>query len=1187
MADEIKQTFTIDASQALDALRQLDQGYTSLSGKLDATAKAISSFNRRAGNSGKAFDKAIKSADAYNQTLQTLATGGLTNVANQSQQLSGALKQFGRSSQQSMNAAAKSTQNFVISWETLSRVVMTQFIVRAMSQFRDAVSAATEEAIDFQRQVALITTIASDTGFDQIATSVRNISDSFNLPLLDTAKGVYQALSNQVGNFADSLRFTEEAAKFARSTNSSLADSVDLLSGALRSYGLNVEDTGRVAGIFFTAIDKGRVTADQLANAFGRVGPGAEAIGISLEELAAAAATISDKGIATAETLTQFRGIITALTKPTDAMKERLRELGFSSTEAAIATLRLDGVLDALAGTTDGSQAAFAKLFPNIRGIGGATALTGDNLKTFADNIREAQANGEEFANSKFLLATATDGEVLTKAINQIKNAFTIELGQALVKTGADLLGTKGSVEAITQVIKIMAQTIPALTGAAIALAGALGTVKIATLALASPVNLVVTALAALAVAIPASLNAIKDARTKNALKGITGLEEANAAEFESFTSTQNNILNLQKKIDQELVAGAFTKITEINKAYLKDVDNAKNANDAVVANTEASLDKILSARTKFVSAIESAITESQQQVKDSVARIADLRIKQDDRQFDTKTKDFDDAQKVFALNQRAAQIASKATADLKAAFASGDDDARNRALGQFQRADAAAAEAQSIGERAGNRVLEAQSAKQLESITNQQIRAEEEINRLQAQRQKALASERDRQEGIVKQLREQTKLVLDNTGQFDKNGQLLDPDELAKRSQARAEGLKKIAELAFSGKDFKAADALGLADFVSTIENDLSQRPIKLVFDVESSIQKVQAEIQKSLGNLDVQLPFLKDAEKLSGRSLRDSPDDIRKGIQDLQTEGSNLRQQRFQRASAELKIEQKRAEVLKGIADLEARLPQREALGPESQPARDATQSAIEQLKSDAAAGDISVANLNLTLNKLKEIDFGSQFGVLKTDADLIQKSFQSTAELAQNLNQLSATPQIDEARLAAIENVLNKVGETDFTAVSNLGTGLSNAVEPSSFVATNATTTATAYERAAAAIQSVQGATLPVIPSSTLPEGNQFGRVRYFADGGMARGVDTIPAMLRAGETVINPKSSSRFFSQLQAINAGQNPVFRQDGGTVNNTNVGDIHIHGATNPKASGKAVVDQINRLKRRGAAQIR
>ena len=93
-------------------------------------------------------------------------------------------------------------------------------------------------------------------------------------------------------------------------------------------------------------------------------------------------------------------------------------------------------------------------------------------------------------------------------------------------------------------------------------------------------------------------------------------------------------------------------------------------------------------------------------------------------------------------------------------------------------------------------------------------------------------------------------------------------------------------------------------------------------------------------------------------------------------------------------------------------------------------------------------------------------------------------------------------------------------------------------------------------------------------------------YRAFGGFAsRGTDTIPAMLSHGETVINARSSRRFASQINAMNAGVSPVYRAEGGVVNNSvNVGDINVNGTSDPDATARRVMSQIRREQRRGTS---
>jgi len=94
---------------------------------------------------------------------------------------------------------------------------------------------------------------------------------------------------------------------------------------------------------------------------------------------------------------------------------------------------------------------------------------------------------------------------------------------------------------------------------------------------------------------------------------------------------------------------------------------------------------------------------------------------------------------------------------------------------------------------------------------------------------------------------------------------------------------------------------------------------------------------------------------------------------------------------------------------------------------------------------------------------------------------------------------------------------------------------------------------------------------------------GPLSYFANGG--QGTDVINAQLSKGETVTNARSSRRFFSQLQAMNAGQNPVFRSEGGDTYNTNVGDINVSGGGNPQQAAREVMKAIRREERRGSGR--
>jgi hypothetical protein len=99
-----------------------------------------------------------------------------------------------------------------------------------------------------------------------------------------------------------------------------------------------------------------------------------------------------------------------------------------------------------------------------------------------------------------------------------------------------------------------------------------------------------------------------------------------------------------------------------------------------------------------------------------------------------------------------------------------------------------------------------------------------------------------------------------------------------------------------------------------------------------------------------------------------------------------------------------------------------------------------------------------------------------------------------------------------------------------------------------------------------------------------GNYRGGMQYLAMGG--QGQDTIPAMLSPGEFVINADSSKKFFSELNAINSGGQPVYREQGGSI--TNVGDVNVtvNGGDSSQQTVREIGHALRRELRRGTIKL-
>jgi TP901 family phage tail tape measure protein len=1195
--EEIIQTMGLDARTVLNTVNQLNQSYATLEGRINSLASTLNSFNK----AGEAHLKVLRQiSNAMQRSIRVATTGsgakpkanapslnqGINNPAtpfNPQQaaqagqgidKVIGSLNQLGKAGEQNIGSVNRQTRDLTVSWETLTRVVTTQLIVRAMSQIRDAMGEAVQEAVQFQRQISLIRTISDGGTFEQISGSVRDISDSFNIPLLETAAGVYQSISNQVGTLGESLKFTAEAAKFARATNSTLANSVDLLSGAIRSYGLSVDDTEKVSGIFFTAIDKGRITANELANAFGRVGPAASQIGISLEEVNAGIATISDRGIKTSETLTQFRGIINALAKPTDAMTAALRELGFATPEAAIGTLRLDGVLRELAKNTDGSAQSFAELFPNLRGVNGAITLSSSGLKTFADNIKAATQNQGEFINQKFAIAVENDGEKLTKAAQQIKNALVVDIGQSAVKTLGEMLDLVGGANSITSAMKLLGVTLPPVVKSATALAVAFGAIKAQALLAAHPLAVVTAGLVALNIATDQTFKTIEKARLQPLIEGAENLGQSGIRAVEQQRQANKLAVQNAEETTKEITQQVLNRLRPVQMAYDATLDKAKDADAQLVADTERSLDRITSARQKFAQALDTAIQNSADQIRESISRIQNVQFAQENREFEFRISGLDDAGKSAQLLRRADELARRAQQSLFTAFQTGNQDLQQRALAQFQAAQGAAEEAQSIAQNNGNRSREAAIVQKIKGIVDLQVSAEQRINLLQSQRQRALRAERDSQAKLTTEIQRQAKIALDNTGGTDDDGNRFSDAAQAKRDAARRSALKRIAELSLNARDFRAADALGLGNLIRDLQDDLVRQPFQIRFDVENGSNQINAMIQGAIqaANLDVNL--IKRLGDELGRDVSGSVDEVSRGVIEAGNKLNSLLNQQGQeriRDRQQFSIEQQ----IESLNSNAARAINNAVSGGNFNSAQvNALRDVITQINTLAGDAKLATADVEALAAKFKQMPSDFTVGKLGPATQALGASINVLRDLATVRGQIRDAGTVNPQEIQSLQALLNDLKNT--TSQNTLTTSLQSAETPAQSLSNLARETADQYVRAAAAANSIKG---PAVVAK------QFGG-HYFAKGGYARGVDRVPAMLSRGEMVVNSRSTGKFFSQLQAINAGVQPVYRQQGGNV--TNVGDINVtvQGGDSSSQTARQIARDLQREIRRGSSRL-
>lgn len=343
------------------------------------------------------------------------------------------------------SAVQTNNQGILLSWQTMIRILEIQLIHNFFGSILTGLHQGYQDAIKLSIAIGEIKTISQDAQLstDQWTNSVRELSDTYGKDLKDVAEGLYQTISNQTAKGADAVQFLNTALKFSITTVSSVADSVNLLTAAMNAYHLKVSDAENVSAGFFKTIELGRVRADEMANSLGHILPTAASLGISLQEVEAAIATLTISGLKFNEASTLISNVMLRLLKPTVEMKKVFNSWGVASGEAALAAFGFGGTLQKLEESAGGSSSELADLFKNIRAIRGAIGLTGSAFETYVTNLNKIKDATASY-NKAFTLVEETPGKRLSDELQKVRNVFTVDFGTALVRQVVDITDSLG-----------------------------------------------------------------------------------------------------------------------------------------------------------------------------------------------------------------------------------------------------------------------------------------------------------------------------------------------------------------------------------------------------------------------------------------------------------------------------------------------------------------------------------------------------------------------------------------------------------------------------------------------------------------------------------------------------------------------------------------------------------------------
>ncbi|MEK0324898.1 MAG: phage tail tape measure protein, partial [Nitrosopumilus sp.] len=525
--------------------------------------------------------------------------------------------------------ATKSTTDLNISWTSLVRLLSAQVIYRAVFGMAAQLKQAFDNAVELQVAISELQTIAPPTeSFGEFAVVLREVSDKFGLDIIEATEAGYQALSNQIVDTAAEMgRFLEVMGRLSIATRSTLAESVNLATGVLNAYRLGVEDAEEVSAKLFKTIELGRVRAEEMANSLGNVAILANQVGFSLDELLGLITTLTIQGIKFSEAQTQIRGILIKLIKPTRAMTEFLRDLGFESGEAAIKALGLIKFLALMSERTGDSTTEIAKLINRVRGLSGALAVTGKGFFLLQRNIDEISKKSMPAFNRAITLVLDNQGKKFQIFQNQLKNFFTQDIGQEFVSALSSLVF---GFDNLLTVMKLLANTVVNVMVPVIVAGLATMTKSFVALIIAmGPFGIAISAILVAGTAFVTLLRSMRfhAERMEDAFNAMNAAAREVSDEIENTLGRALNDLadsfrDVFESISGNIAAAAAKELGALEKAVQSIGDLFEAIGDALEESIDAASDKIEDMVDTFESGLK-AITKLIKKISNEFARIS------------------------------------------------------------------------------------------------------------------------------------------------------------------------------------------------------------------------------------------------------------------------------------------------------------------------------------------------------------------------------------------------------------------------------------------------------------------------------------------------------------------------------------------------------------------------------------
>lgn len=612
------EAFENTGTAADGALSKVSRTAAQTAKSTDAAADSVDDLSSAIGDYEKATGQAANSTGILSEKT-TETEKNFDEAAEAARKASEEVEKFGDKSEETGKQSEESSKKGRDGIKELQGVLASAGIAATLNEIKNGFFDCSEAAAQFETSTAMVATIAdtSQKSLSSISKEVRTYSNETGEAASDMAEATYQAISASV-NTADAAAFAGTATKLAVGGFTSATTAVDVLTTAINSYGLAASDATQLSDYLITTQNLGKTSVDQLAQSVGKVIPLASAYNVQMDNLSSAYAVLTANGIATAESGTYLKSMLSELGDTgSDVSEVLLNSTGKTFAQLMEQGYSLGDVMSMLGDAVDGDSTAFNALWSSTEaGIGALSLFNAgaDKYNSVLDSMRTS-AGATEKAYSTMADTTDKSKQRMENAFNNLKISVGDVLNPALTQV----------YEGFTNVFAGMSDFVdehPAVVAAISAIAvgvggftGALAAYNLATTA----AKFVTEAFTATLAANPYVLAAAGIVAVTAAAVTLTGVLITQSDEYEGMTATcRDQYDELQRLNDQYNAAceqyGENSDAANSLRYQLDQLNDEFETNRQTVKEFVAECDGLVESHNKVMDAYNSSTSSIKDQ---------------------------------------------------------------------------------------------------------------------------------------------------------------------------------------------------------------------------------------------------------------------------------------------------------------------------------------------------------------------------------------------------------------------------------------------------------------------------------------------------------------------------------------------------------------------------------------------